>query len=174
MAETRNIMYFKNSTPSWSCRGVLRDQIYPILRKQFGDFDNNIIKFSQSAAMYCEYYNKHSQVNLNQIKKEYVVRVQYIEEMNNPHVIEKLLLDIMHSNQYKMVKRRSRDNFLLWLKGNKKKQIELDKNIFCYQHTDYLYFVNYTKILNNKPNKQLLIKMLDDYLPPKLSYNILR
>ena len=44
-AHKYSIPYFKNSTPVWSCRGVLRDQVIPILQKQFGDFEPNIIKF---------------------------------------------------------------------------------------------------------------------------------
>ena len=44
-----DIPYFKDTTPSWSCRGKMRNNIFPELKNCYGEqFDKNLLKFSES------------------------------------------------------------------------------------------------------------------------------
>lgn len=66
-----NIPYFKDTTPSWSCRGKMRRRVFPELKECYGDqFDKNLIRFSESnrgytmllkilMAEYTPYYTEH-------------------------------------------------------------------------------------------------------------------
>jgi tRNA(Ile)-lysidine synthetase-like protein len=160
VAHYHSIPYFLNSTPVWSCRGVLRDQVIPILKKQFGDFENNIIEFTKLFTKYQNYYK----CTINIIELEYYIKVEYYQDIN----IDEILLKITHNKGYKMISHKLKNNFILWLKGNKQNQIDLGKDIFCYYKFNYLYFVNYTKIIKDKICFDKLFIMFDKYLPPKL------
>ena len=47
-ANRYNVPYFKDTTPMWSCRGIMRNDIFPNCRKCYGnDFEDNLIKFSK-------------------------------------------------------------------------------------------------------------------------------
>ena len=160
IAHTQNIPYFLNSTPEWSCRGILRDKIIPILKSQFGNFEDNIIKFTESCRDY------HYKCNYTKIESEYYTKIEYSDNIDKKS-IELIILDIMHSNGYNMVSHKLMNNYIIWLKGTKCNQIDLGKNIFSYYKNNYLYFINYTKIINKKPDINILIKDLS-YLPPKI------
>lgn len=154
-AHSNNIPYFLNSTPSWSCRGVLRDQVIPILKKQFGDFEHNIINFLE----------KHKKVNniIDFVKMDYCCKSMLDININ----CKELLLKVLHGCGYKMVSHKLLDLFTNWIK-NPKTNIELGKNMFCYYRKGYLYFIDYYKILKENPDKTILLTMFDNYLPKKL------
>lgn len=159
-AQSENIPYFLNSTPSWSCRGVLRDQVIPILKKQFGDFEQNIVKFTKDCSQYVQNNVYEKKIGLYSVKMN--------SQQFKDTWTEEILLDIMHNNGYPMVSHKTQVNFMQWLKGKKNKQFELSKHVFCYYRNNNIYFINYTKIINNPVDKQLLLEELDSYLPPKL------
>jgi hypothetical protein len=150
----------------------LRDNIIPILKKQFGDFENNIIKFTESCDNYTKFYNDNINDNIKETILTYGSKILFNLSIINSDTIEMILLNTMHRNGYNMVSHKLKNNFIQWLNGNKTNQIDLGKNMFCYYKNNYIYFVNYTKIIKNKPNKELLIKDFDNYLSPKIYKNI--
>jgi tRNA(Ile)-lysidine synthase TilS/MesJ len=175
MAHANNIPYFLNTTPTWSCRGVLRDQVIPILKKQFGNFEQNIIKMTQSCEYYTSYHDNMMQKtkdSLEIVSMEYATRMKYSTDIVNMILLENILLDIMHGNKYPMISHKSRDNLMTWLKGDMKSMLDLSGTMFCYHGTKYLkgyiYFVNYKKIVDMKPERDYLFSMLDNYFPQKL------
>ena len=168
VAHSKMIPYFLNSTPIWSCRGVLRDNIIPILKKQFGDFESNIIKFTESCNNYTKFYNDNINDKIKETILTYGSKILFNHSIINSDTIEMILLNTMHRNGYSMISHKLKNNFIQWLNGSKTNQIDLGKNMFCYYRNNYIYFVNYTKIIKNKPNKELLIKNFDNYLSPKI------
>jgi tRNA(Ile)-lysidine synthetase-like protein len=164
VAHSNMIPYFLNSTPTWSCRGVLRDNVIPVLQKQFGNFEQNIIKFAESCYSHSKFYNDNNKIN--ETIMDYGSKVIYGDFTDES--IEKLLLDMMHRNGYHMVSHKLKDNFIKWLKSIKSTQIDLGKNIFCYYRNNYLYFVNYTKIIKEQPKMSDLMVEFDNYIPPKI------
>jgi tRNA(Ile)-lysidine synthetase-like protein len=146
MAHCIGIPYFLNSTPFWSCRGVLRDNVIPILQKQFGDFESNIIKFTEEVEMYTSFYDKMMNCKFKKEKLEHFTKVEFDKSMEiNSIVIEKLLLDIMHERGYKMVTHKCKLNFMNWLKGAMNNKIGLGKHMLCHYKDNYLYFVHNSK-----------------------------
>jgi tRNA(Ile)-lysidine synthetase-like protein len=168
IAQYNNIPYFLNSTPSWSCRGVLRDTIIPILKKQFGDFENNIIKFTESCSNYTKFYDENINHKIKETIMSYGSKIEYNKDIISSEIVENILLNTMHRNGYHMVSHKLKKNFIDWLNGNKINQIDLGKNMFCYNRNNYLYFINYMKINNEKPLKDKLLKDFDNYLAPKI------
>lgn len=168
IAHCNNIPYFLNSTPSWSCRGVLRDNVIPVLKKQFGDFENNIIKFTESCSNYTKFYDENINHKIKETIMSYGSKIEYNKDIINSEIIENILLNTMHRNGYHMVSHKLKKNLLLWLNSNKINQIDLGKNMFCYYRNNYIYFVNYMKIINDKPLQDKLLKEFDNYLAPKI------
>lgn len=158
--------FFNNSTPPWSCRGVMRDTIIPALKRQFGDFENNIIKFAEKCHFNSTFYESEMEKKIKIESSEYYSKLELNEFIKDN--IHKILLNFMHSNGYHMVSNKSIANFLLWLEGNKLCQLYLSKDVFCFYRNNNIYFVNYTKIINMKVSKKELFTMFGDYLPAKL------
>lgn len=164
------IPFFNNTTPAWSCRGVLRDTVIPALKRQFGDFESNIVKFAEK----CQYNSNFYESEMNkQIKIEHFEYYSKLELDDTISIcikdnIHKILLNFMHSNGYHMVSNKSIGNFLIWLNGSKTSQLYLSKDVFCFHKNNNIYFVNYTKIINMKISKNELFTMFGDYLPAKL------
>ena len=167
-AHSNNIPYFLNSTPSWSCRGVLRDTIIPVLKKQFGDFENNIIKFTESCSHYTKFYDENINHKIKETIMSYGSKIEYNKDIISSEIVENILLNTMHRNGYRMISHKLKNNFIDWLNGNKTNQIDMGKNMFCYYRNNYIYFVNYMKINNEKPLKDKLLKDFDNYLAPKI------
>jgi tRNA(Ile)-lysidine synthetase-like protein len=157
------VPYFKNSTPTWSCRGVIRDKMMPILKAQFGDFEPNIINFMNT-------FKEMSEINDKYIIKPYIrsvikfkngYKIPYNYDMLLDCVWDQLLMEITHSNGYHMVSIKSKNNLLKWLTGinlfksrlidcSKKNQIpdystyKLSKEYVVYyeKDNDSIYIIN--------------------------------
>ena len=86
-----------------------------------------------------------------------------------------LLLKIMHGYGYHMISKKSRNNLIRWLKGNKDTMLDVDKNVFCYYNikNNYLYFVNYTVIICENINKAKLLEIFDNMIPNKIKINLI-
>ena len=165
-AHENNIPYFLNTTPIWSCRGVLRDQVMPILKKQFGDFENNIIKFAESYNLIVE-NSKH--VSYQRKDYEYGVVIDSID--NNKDNLKTLVISIMHNSGYHMISNKSLDSLYKWLQTDKMSQVFISKDMFCYygHQSKKLYFINYTLLQNSKNRLAVLYEMFgNDKLPPKI------
>ena len=47
-ANKYNVPYFKDTTPNWSCRGMMRNDIFPNCKKCYGvGFESNLLKFAE-------------------------------------------------------------------------------------------------------------------------------
>lgn len=159
-AHKNNIPYFKNSTPEWSCRGVIRDQMIPILKKQFGNFESNIIKMMNATNQTIELNEKYIiKPYLNSIRKyETYIVIPYNRDLIIDIIWDKILIDFFHSNGYKMISNKSKNNFIEWLKLNNGKQYELNKDIFGIINNN-IYLINYKKI--KELNKYQIIEWLN-------------
>jgi tRNA(Ile)-lysidine synthetase-like protein len=166
------IPYFLNSTPAWSCRGVLRDMVIPTLKKQFGAFEHNIIKFTQDLSEVSSFYEKEMNRYIDMMVVDtYMCKIVFDKEyILKENVIDMILLKIMHSNGYHMVKKKARKHFIEWLSGNKDTQIDLDKNLFSFYNkkNNYLYFVNYTKIAKEISIINNINMIFDNMIPQKI------
>ncbi len=126
IAHLFEIPYFKDSTPDWSCRGVLRRQIMPKLIDQWGSgIYSNLAEIGEKSRewnivvqnfvlepIYKEIEFKKNGCKLN-IKPEYLTL---------PTVIwMRVFIKIFHSMSYHMISRKNLENFI---EGIKKKSTE--------------------------------------------------
>jgi tRNA(Ile)-lysidine synthetase-like protein len=167
--------FFKNTTPPWSCRGVMRDTVIPTLKQQFGDFENNIIKFAEKYMHNSNFYESEMDKLIKIEHRELYSKLEYnmtIYDVIKDN-IHKIFLNFMHSNGYHMVSNKSVNNFLIWLGGKKDNIIYISKDVLCYYNNNIIYIVNHTKIIDMKISKDILHTMFDNYLPSKLQKIIL-
>jgi hypothetical protein len=67
-----------------------------------------------------------------------------------------------------MVSKKSLESFQTWYKGDKKNQLQLSKDVFCYARKGYVYLVNETKSKNDSCSGEQMLIELDGYVPRKL------
>jgi len=154
-ANIYQIPFFKNSTPEWSCRGVIRDQMIPILNKQFGNFEPNIRKLMDTCKEMADLNNKYIiQPYLDKIKiynDNTALRIDYNEDLILDTIWSKILIKFTHVNGDHMISNRSKKGFLQWLKNKNHTQYNLSKHIFAYRTNNginkYIYLINHQKII---------------------------
>lgn len=158
--------YFRNTTPDWSCRGVMRNKVLPAIKGQFGEVEANIIAFAEECAFLSAFYKQEMARRIEEVQRTYCTRVKECPELLD--TIQTILLSFMHRNGYHMVSKKSLETFSSWYKGDKKNQLQLSKDVFCYGRKGYVYLVNETKIVREKYSRELLLEELDGYMPQKL------
>jgi hypothetical protein len=149
------IPYFKNSTPLWSCRGVLRDQVIPILKKQFGDFESNIIHFMtecwEMSLLNTKYVIQPYLDSIRFFKHGAKIRLN-IDMMFNMTIWNQILIKIMHHYGSSMISLKSKNGFIGWLNkiisNNLLNQYELNKSFFAYINYSEmnLYIINFDSV----------------------------
>lgn len=163
VAHSKEIPYFLNSTPTWSCRGVLRNTVIPALKKQFGDFEVNMIRFAEQYSSYSTFYEEEMMKKISTIHHPFVSKIKIHPE--SIHLFPNLLLDFMHKNGYAMVSKKSVSHFMNWYKGSRNKQIQLSKDVFVYEYNTFIYLVNLTKLKKENPSKKQVLELFDHHLP---------
>ena len=159
-ANTNKIPYFKNSTPSWSCRGVIRDKMIPILKAQFGDFEPNIIKMMNTCTKMASLNHKYIIKPFidSVIKLKHGIKVPYNFDMSDDIFWDPILIDLLHSNGYPMISTKSKNIFLSWLRGLN--NFNHNKTNLCHDLSSifYAYYnseTNNVYIINNHSIKQI-------------------
>ena len=168
-AHYHEIPYFLNTTPAWSCRGVLRDKVIPDLNRQFGHFEKNIIAFAERCAYLETFYQDEIKRRLDETRGDFSTRITYGKELME--ALESIVIRFMHGNGYKMASKKSILNIKYWLQGlqniHDPPQLQISKDVFCFYRNGYVYLVNETKI----KKEMCLDKVkneLGEYLPKKL------
>lgn len=141
------IPYFKNSTPVWSCRGVIRDEVIPKLKDQFGEFESNMIIMAEKCkTMYSLGYKYAIEPYISSIVKfKYGIRIDYNNDFNLDIVWDIILLEYFHSNGYPMISSKSKNGFIKWLSSLGSSQYELCSSHFAY-YDKYIYIIDFDKI----------------------------
>lgn len=169
-AHYHKISYFLNSTPDWSCRGVLRNKVIPDLKNQFGEIEMNLILFAERVSFLDTFHQQEMEKRLLELEK----RTDYYTRMVYCHLvidrIESIVMKFMYENGYHMASKKTMNNLMKWLKDKKESQFQLNKDTFCFYRNEFIYFVNEIKIKN--VNQDELFIQFDNYLPLKiLLYN---
>jgi len=175
IAHTFEIPYLKDSTPDWSCRGVLRRQILPKLTEQWGDgIISNLAEIGEKSK---EWNNVVENFVLNPIFNsiEYekngckiLIKQEYFQL---PKVIwMRIFLKIFHKYGTNMVSRKNLDNFISSLKGNieKNNRFNFSNGFFAIFENNNMYiFKNiFNKIKNldiNMENENFKEINFDNY-----------
>lgn len=169
------IPYFKNSTPEWSCRGVIRDKVIKDILLQFGPFEHNMIKFAEQSTL------NHLLIDELLIQPyidsivyfTYGFRINILNDKVNKylHIVwDKILINYLHINGYPMISSKSKTKFYEWILSQNKTQFELSPTHFAFfdNINNNIYIINIEQIkkLNLKKSttdddlEKLLIKIL--------------
>lgn len=141
-AHKYDVPYFLDTTPTWSRRGKMRNEIFPLLDNVFGIDWHNKLKYIGSQSNECGSYITNFIINPWFEKVTFLENNNYIliPIENHPTLIySKLLMKILHCIGQSMIKRTSMEKIMKLIENpilNKGKEITLDKN-------------RYAKILNN-------------------------
>jgi tRNA(Ile)-lysidine synthetase-like protein len=149
MAHSHDIPYFLNSTPTWSCRGVLRNTVLPALKKQFGDIEANIIQFAKQYSYYATFHEKETNQKIKLTHHPYFSAMEI--QPDCIHLFPNSLLTFMHQHGYAMASKKSISNFMMWYKGPRTTKIQLSKDVLGLEKNGILYIMDETKIKKEKP-----------------------
>jgi tRNA(Ile)-lysidine synthase TilS/MesJ len=144
-AHSYGIRYFLNSTPAWSCRGVLRDTVLPALKNQFGEFESNVIAFAEKCSFYANEYEALIDQQRQPLSNAYGTRVVHTGKDWNA-----LVMNIMHGYGYPMASKKSMTLMLHWLDGKRNAMFQLSKDVVVCAQDKYLYFINHTLVKKDK------------------------
>lgn len=139
-AEENYIPYFKNTTPEWSCRGVMRNQLFPILEKQFGNFSSNIIKFGEQSSNISDLINSqiyeplYSKIEF--YKNGFIIPVIKFDFQTLWNILSKCF----HKNHSRTITKKCLSSFLANIETMKitKTKFKFSNNYFAYFHNDNL------------------------------------
>ena len=112
MAHKYNIPYFLDTTPKWSKRGKMRNEIFPLIDNNFNNWRNNYKKLGKESSMIKEMMTKIYQNKINLLvksnKTQILIQKTLFEDNNNNLLFWNYLLsDVFHKNGNHMIKRKS-------------------------------------------------------------------
>lgn len=166
------IPYFKDSTPDWSCRGVIRRKVIPVLETQYKEgLYINLEKIGKSSQ---EYGTLIEQFIINPIlvhNIKFTCFGSYIrldeKLIKMPFVIwSKILNHIFNTIKYKNITFNCINKFINWLTTHNNNKIKFNNNCLAFidNETNILYFLNnslenisvYKNFTNNNKINNLL------------------
>ena len=150
------IPYTKDTTPIWSCRGVIRQTIFPLLEKQFGNFNVHLNKLGErSNDLHKE---KEQQINYffdSIVFEKYGCKINKLKLLNknnknntNSDIFwTRFLVKIFHTMNASMTKSKTIKPFINWFNNTKNNMFKFSNNYIAVIHLDNLYLIklfNYT------------------------------
>jgi len=148
-----SIPYTRDTTPSWSCRGVMRQTIFPLLEKQFGNFNVHLNKLGErSNDLHKE---KEQQINYffdSIVFEKYGCKINKLDELLNKNINSdifwtRFLVKIFHTMNASMTKSKTIKPFINWFNNTKNNMFKFSNNYIAVIHLDNLYLIklfNYT------------------------------
>jgi tRNA(Ile)-lysidine synthase TilS/MesJ len=161
IAHKYEIPYLKDSTPDWSCRGVLRRKIMPPLVEQWGTgIMSNLAEIGKKSK---EWDNVVNNFVLKPIYNdiEYKKNGCKIKIKDNftelPKVIwMKIFIKVFHNMGCNMITRKNLDCFVENFSSNLKKDIKISFSNSCtgifYSNSLYIFTCKFDKNTNHKDN----------------------
>lgn len=156
-----NIPYFKDTTPDWSKRGIMRKQIFPLLDKTFHGWNNKLhnigIMSDNINIIMNNYIFEKYKKNITTYKTGFTISKEAYDEDEN-HNIKKLVFpNIIHqygvsyfgNKYYDMISMISNDSFK-----------NINKNFIVYLEDNIYYFI--IKKLVNKENMMDIIDIMNN------------
>jgi tRNA(Ile)-lysidine synthetase-like protein len=116
IAHKFEVLYLKDSTPDWSCRGVLRRKILPELTNQWGGVISNLAEIGEKSREWNNVVNTfvlkpiYNEIQIKKYGSIFNLKEEYCEL---PKVIwMRLFLKIFHSMGVNMISRKNLDSFV--------------------------------------------------------------
>lgn len=175
------IPFTKDTTPDWSCRGVIRRQLYPIMENQFGDFTKHLRTLGQQSIE----LNNTLEKKINDLYSKLVINknigiklmIDVINELKNSTntFITKFLIKMFHSMNINMTKLQGVQKFIEWL-NNPQHLFRFTNNTFAFGHNGCVYIfrdnIEWQYTISDTSNDDKIRKQFtyDDVLTGQLVY----
>lgn len=146
-----NIPYFKDTTPDWSKRGLMRRQLFPLLQQIYPGFEMKLDKQGNESLClknliegeYIKNFLKVIEVKIVEDGTEFSWDRIYDIKVSNPIIWRELVSTILHKSGYKMVSQKSFKIFLENKLSNKlsNKYYMMSKNVGFKRLKDKTYLL---------------------------------
>lgn len=152
-AHDHYIPYTKDTTPDWSCRGVLRRKVFPILSNQFGTgYIKHVVNLGKKSTELNILVDKFMQSILENIKYNklgcYIDLTDSIFDNDMTSIFWiKLFKSIFYKIGVSMIKANSIDIFIEWFKKKSDTQHICSNGCICFIDNNKLYI--YTSSIKN-------------------------
>ncbi len=159
LAHIFQIPYFKDSTPDWSCRGVLRRKIMPVLIDQWGSgIYNNLADIGMKSQELNKVVNKfiiNDFLENIEFKKNGCKITLYDKYLDLPQVIwSNIFLQLFHKLGKHMISKKNLTSFLDCIKDRitKSSQYNFSNDTFTIidYNTIYIFCNNFNNISDKK------------------------
>ncbi len=179
-AKIFNILYTKNTTPLWSCRGAMRENIFPMLANQFGNFQNHLMTLGKQSLEFNASYSKKIEFVFDKIifqKNGCKINVDDLFEETETFWT-RLLLKVFHSMKTNMTKIKTIKQFIQWIsKKNQNNYHQFTNNYGAVINVSGLYIIRVFSIhdwtIKTSPIHDLFEQKVityDDILIGKIQY----
>lgn len=157
VSHENNIPYFKDTTPDWSKRGLMRRQLFPLLNQIYPGFERKLdIQGEESNNLKDLINNQYVKnflkvINVDEKESEILFSwdIYFDKNVNNPIVWREMLSNIIHKCGNKMISQKS---FKVFLENKEKRDMRnfymLSKNVGIKRLKEKSYLLVKKKILN--------------------------
>lgn len=155
-AHLYGIPYFKDTTPNWSNRGIMRRVLFPQLDKQYGKtFRSNLYRLGleldeqwdiMKEILFQPFFDNYTYIG------KYGIYINYKNHCKHGRYFwNTVMLELLHKCSKGMISRKTMNNFMLCVSDKKEQSITLNKNMHCYfkNHTLFIMFDKFP-IINKK------------------------
>jgi tRNA(Ile)-lysidine synthetase-like protein len=136
----KTIPCFKDSTPDWSWRGVLRRQIYPKLNERVGDIHDILAKLGDKSEEWNTIINKMIYEPIFSSVKYYPYGCAFKVVGNMPNSFyTRILLEVFYKMKARMITEKNQRGFIEWLgDSDAKKHYQLSNGFRALKGNDGL------------------------------------
>lgn len=134
------IPYFKDSTPKWSNRGKMRNEIFPLLSNVFGkQFKNNLLLMGDTSDMANQLLND----NLNDYHINYYPLGASFNKTNNRLILKNLIMKIMHYFNKNNISIKTFNNIYQFVNSDKTNFINLKDDYYLFIQNNQIYIIKW-------------------------------
>lgn len=115
IAHSNNIPYFKDTTPDWSKRGLMRQKLFPLLKEMYGNFEDNLVVQGNKSNELDKIIKKNfiNNINYNVSENDDSIFISFTSDKNNDLIIWTMRLSkLLHQYGVNMISQKSLKSFL--------------------------------------------------------------
>ncbi len=169
-----NVPYFLDTTPKWSRRGKMRNEIFPLLDSVFGeDWKNKLKDLGSQSNQWGYFFSNH------------IIDPWYLETHIGPngviipiksfpkHIWSNIIMRCLHKSGQKMIKNTSLDKIMQTITVSKDNiLVSLDSYRYAFKTNDSIIIFNSKYKLNTQTQNDLYLDLINGYVSKDLPKNI--
>jgi tRNA(Ile)-lysidine synthetase-like protein len=167
-AHQHNLLYFKNTTPEWSFRGTIRNQLFPILQKFNSGFEDNLYNVGINNSILGNYIKDQiiDKIINTKIQFKYGFKIT----LDSSFIFFEQLFLFLFDPNIKKVTQKNLKEFNLWIPIKSTNSLfRLSNGYLVFKQNDMLYFMQCT--IYNAMNKKIDNITYDIDFNNKYEYN---